>query len=85
MINSYLVKFTNEQKMSVDFRQEGFTVDFGPGMPTGDYSGPYTVTPSTETQILYTRNKHVDGDITVEAIPSNYGRLEWNGIRLMVY
>lgn len=48
------------------------------------YTGATTVTPSTETQVLRTANKSVYENITVEAIPSYYGRIEWNGITLTV-
>lgn len=79
MNNQFGVKFANEQTMSVEFHQDGFAVDFGPGTPTGDYDGPYRITPTTETQVLQTRNKLLDGEITIEPIPDNYGLITWNG------
>ena len=45
-----------------------------------DYAGPYTVTATTDgAVILNTEGKRCTGNITVERIPSNYGRIEWNG------
>lgn len=85
MNNIFDVKFANEQTMNVEFHQDGFSVDFGQGSPSGEYAGPYEVTPSDETQVLNTRNKLLDGDVIINPIPSNYGRLEWNGQRLLVY
>lgn len=49
------------------------------------YTGPTTVTPSEETQILYTNGRTVPANITVEPIPDNYGRIAWNGSVLRVY
>ena len=34
MNNQFDVKFANEQTMNVEFQQDGFAVDFGPGTPT---------------------------------------------------
>ena len=34
-----------------------------------DYTGDYEVTPSTNKQSLYTRDKHMVDDVTVKAIP----------------
>ena len=48
------------------------------------FYGPYTITPTEETQILRTRNKLDISDITIEPIPTNYGRLTWNGNILTV-
>ena len=54
----------------------------GGGIP---YPGPYTVTPSEETQILETTGLKMNDNVTVEAIPSNYGRITWNGSVLTVF
>ncbi len=43
------------------------------------YSGDYTVTPTRQPQVLLTSNKVLLENITVEAIPSCYGLVEWNG------
>lgn len=48
------------------------------------YSGPYIVVPSKYAQVLNTENKFLNSDITVEAIPSNYGLITWNGSILTV-
>lgn len=49
------------------------------------YAGAYTVTPSTEAQTLETAGFKLTDDITITPIPSNYGRIVWNGATLMVY
>ena len=48
------------------------------------YTGNYTVTPSTETQTLFTNNLRMTDNITIEAIPQNYGLITWNGATLTV-
>ena len=53
----------------------------GTGTP---YSGSYEVTPSGETQILETDQLYMQGDITINPIPSNYGRITYNGSEITV-
>ena len=48
------------------------------------YTGSYTVTPSSETQILATNNLRMTDNITVNPVPSNYGLITWNGAFLTV-
>lgn len=43
------------------------------------YHGAYTVTPSSETQVLDTDTLILDGNITINPIPSNYGLITWDG------
>ena len=53
--------------------------------PLPSYTGNTVITPSLETQILETKLKTVEENIIVNPIPSNYGRLEWNGQTLRVF
>lgn len=48
------------------------------------YEGPYIITPSQQEQILNTKDKLMNNNITVESIPSNYGLITWNGAVLTV-
>ena len=48
------------------------------------YAGDYEVTPSDETQVLRTANMITLEDIIINAIPSNYGLIAWNGSALTV-
>ena len=48
------------------------------------YTGPTTITPTGEPQVLETRGMALDEDITIGAIPSNYGLITWNGSVLSV-
>ena len=49
------------------------------------YTGAYEVTPSGETQTLETYNKRMTGNVTINPIPNNYGRIAWNGTTLIVF
>ena len=49
------------------------------------YDGSYNVIPSEETQTLATSGKKMLNNVTVQPIPSNYGRIVWNGSVLKVY
>ncbi len=48
------------------------------------YEGPTEITPSSEAQILDTALFYMLEDITINAIPNNYGLIEWNGSVLTV-
>lgn len=48
------------------------------------YTGPTTITPTTEPQVLTTRGKALDDDITIGGIPSNYGLISWDGSVLSI-
>lgn len=48
------------------------------------YDGDYVVTPTQETQTLQTINKRMTGNVVVKPIPSNYGKITWNGSILTV-
>ena len=48
------------------------------------YEGQTEVTPTQETQVLQTTNRTVVSNIIVNPIPSNYGKITWNGSTLTV-
>ncbi len=48
------------------------------------YSGQTEITPSEETQTLQTANMAVLQNIVINPIPSNYGKITWNGSTLTV-
>ena len=51
---------------------------------TDPYTGAYEVTPSEATQTLATLGKRMTDNVTINPIPSNYGRIEYNGAVLTV-
>lgn len=48
------------------------------------YRGSYVVTPSDETQTLRTANCELIADIVINPIPSNYGKISWDGSTLRI-
>ena len=59
------------------------TIESGGGAPA--YKGETVFTPSASTQIVEVNGYVMRDNITIEPIPSNYGRLIWNGSTLTVY
>lgn len=49
-----------------------------------EYTGPYEVTPTRETQVLGTAGRRMASDVTIAPIPQNYGLITWNGATLTV-
>ena len=49
------------------------------------YQGDYAVTPSNVAQTLQTKGMLMSGDLKVNPIPSNYGRIAYSGSGLLVY
>lgn len=48
------------------------------------YTGPTTIEPASVPQVLETRGMALDDDITIGAIPSNYGLITWDGSALII-
>lgn len=48
------------------------------------YHGAYTITPSSEPQVLDTDTLILDDNITINPIPSNYGLITWDGTKITV-
>lgn len=86
-------------KLSVSFNPQTLNVSFNPPyaniststqitrdfVDRDPYTGAYEITPSEETQTLETENKRMTGNVTINPIPSNYGRIAWNGTTLIVF
>lgn len=53
----------------------------GGGTP---YSGRYEVTPGESTQVLDTAYRKMAENVVVNPIPSNYGRITYNGSTITV-
>ena len=56
----------------------------GGGKPSPPYEGLTEVTPGDTAQVLPTTGFLLLEDITINPIPSNYGRITWNGSFLTV-
>ncbi len=48
------------------------------------YEGPCVFTPGDEAQTVSCAGLLMPGDVVIEAIPSNYGKITWNSVTLTV-
>lgn len=48
------------------------------------YDGEYSVTASDETQTLLTQGRVMRNNLTINPVPSSYGRITWDGNRILV-
>lgn len=53
-------------------------------IPVDPYEGSYTITPTAEAQTIPVAHLLMREDLTVDAIPSNYGLVTWNGAYLTI-
>lgn len=89
MISTALT-FELEPVSSLDFGVETPQLDFStPGFSVvrqayPAYEGETTVTPSSSRVVLETNEHSLYSNIIIEPIPSNYGRIAWNGSALTV-
>ena len=85
---SFRVKFRTSEPLKVRFNpQESFGVKFGEHIevPVVDYyDGKYSITPSANEQTIPIIGKTARQNITVGAIPNNYGLITWNGSTITV-
>lgn len=49
------------------------------GYSSVPYSGEYTFTPSAERQVIDIAGKTAAQNLVIDPIPSNYGKITWNG------
>ena len=48
------------------------------------YEGSYVVTPGDQSQILNTSELYMTDNVTIEAIPNNYGLITYDGTALRI-
>lgn len=48
------------------------------------YDGEYEITPTDEPQVIELEGKAVKQNIIINPIPSNYGKVIWNGTTLTI-
>ena len=69
-----------ENKITGGVATEHMAVGGNVALPvTSYYRGEYTITPSSETQTISIKGKTALNDIVVAPVPSNYGRITWDG------
>ena len=49
-----------------------------------EYTGAYEFTPTEDTQTIEIAEKKATADIIINPIPTNYGRITWNGSVLTI-
>lgn len=85
---SFKATFSSQTSFKASFKGTGtMTAVFSPhiNVPVVHYyDGAYTITPSAEEQTIPIRGLTGRQNITVEAIPNNYGLITWNGATLTV-
>lgn len=64
--------------------EESFKVEVATSFLPEAYEGASEVIPSANAQTLNTEGKVCLTNIIIKPIPSNYGRIEWNGSTLSV-
>lgn len=75
---NFIASFDDPPSMAAEFEN---TIE----KPVGEYyTGVYEVTPSEETQTLLTENLISAHNFVINPIPSNYGKINWNGAVLTV-
>ena len=68
-------------KMSIE---NTFKVEIATSFMPETYEGQSEITPSENMQTLNTNGKVCLSNIIINPIPSNYGKIEWNGSTLSV-
>ena len=68
----------NTQRISLNV---GVKIEGTTGSP---YVGPYEVVPGDEVQTLNTKGLYATENIVINKIPSNYGKIAWDGSVLSV-
>lgn len=71
--------------VSVTGDKAGKMVALNSGGSVPAYKGPTAFTPSDSTQTVDCEGFRMKDNITINAIPINYGRLDWDGRTLTVY
>lgn len=76
---------TSKNKIDGEFVTEKRVIsgDIKTGAPPA-YAGEYEITPSSEIQTIPIEGKVAKQDIIINPIPSNYGRITWDGTTLTV-
>ena len=69
------VSFGKPNKMTIRFANVSITSG---GYTPPSYDGEYVVTPKTEEQSLPTKDRYLTENITIKAIPSDYGKITYD-------
>ena len=76
---NFQASFSAPEIVAADFGETTIKSEVEP------YEGPYDFTPGEDAQVIQISGKTGTRDITVQAIPQNYGRLTYDGSVLRVW
>ena len=84
-----LIAEFHPQQMSVTVTAPSMATGFGNPIARDyverpAYEGNYTVTPSSETQVLLTNNLRMTDNVTINPIPHNYGLITISGAGIKI-
>ena len=79
------VTFTTDEPFVCSFADDTtFEVSMGEAFIPARYQGETNIVPSADVQVLDTNGKVLDENITIQAIPNNYGLITYNGSTITV-
>ncbi len=74
----FTASFRENTQMAATFKEQFLVID------PDYYTGEYEITPAAEAQVIPIAGLAAERDITVKPIPSNWGRISWDGATLTV-
>lgn len=86
-MSQFNVTFENTEEFDLTFNSDSkFNVEMTTVIEVfpDAYEGQYQITPNAETQVLDTRRLVMIDNVTINPIPSNYGKITWNGSFLTI-
>ena len=83
---TFNVTFHTTEDFKIGFQDSGdnFSAIFDSVIDHEAYVGPVEFTPSEQAQTVHTAGLLLNDDILLQPIPTNYGKLTWNGNILTV-
>lgn len=83
---SFNITFDDEQQFNIGFSNGGGEIpaSFDSVISAPSYTGDYDFTPSEQTQVISGKGLVLTDNIAIQPIPTNYGKLTWNGSVLTV-
>ena len=74
----------SEQKINLKVHEDEITLHSDLKYENSPYTGEYEITPTEETQTVYIKDKKALGNIIVNPIPNNYGKVTRVGTAITI-
>lgn len=74
----------SEQKINLKVHEDKITLHSDLKYENSPYQGEYEITPTEETQTVYIKDKKALGNIIVNPIPNNYGKVTRVGAAITI-